>query len=79
MIDALRDGVIAGAALDVFHREPLPSSSPLWHLDNVILTPHLTGGMEDYMARATTIFCENLARYLAGEPLRNVYDPGRGY
>ena len=79
LIDALREGVIAGAALDVFHREPLPSSSPLWELGNVILTPHLTGGMEDYMARATTIFCDNLARYLAGEPLRNVYDPARGY
>ena len=79
LIEALREGVIAGAALDVFHREPLPPDSPLWQLDNVILTPHLTGGPADYAARATAMFCDNLARYLAGEPLHNVYDPARGY
>lgn len=79
LIEALRDGVIGGAALDVFHREPLPPESPLWQLDNVLLTPHLTGGPEDYAARATEMFCDNLARYLRGEPLHNVYDPARGY
>lgn len=79
LIAALRERAIAGAALDVFEREPLPSSSPLWELDNVILTPHVTGGVEDYAARATDILCGNLARYLAGAPLRNVYDPARGY
>ncbi len=79
MVAALREGVIGGAALDVFHREPLPPDSALWQLDNVILTPHLTGGPADYAARATSMFCDNLARYLAGEPLRNVYDPSRGY
>lgn len=79
LIGALRERAIAGAALDVFRREPLPSSSPLWELDNVILTPHVTGGVEDYAARATDILCGNLARYLAGAPLRNVYDPARGY
>ena len=79
LIEALREGVIGGAALDVFHREPLPPESPLWQLDNVILTPHLTGGPADYAARATAMFCDNLARYLAGEPLHNVYDPARGY
>ncbi|MDE2696076.1 MAG: hypothetical protein OXH97_06105 [Chloroflexota bacterium] len=79
LIDALREGGIGGAALDVFHREPLPPESPLWGLDNVILTPHLTGGPGDYAARATAMFCDNLARYLTGEPLHNVYDPARGY
>ena len=79
LIEALRDGVIAGAALDVFAREPLSSDSPLWDLDNVIITPHVTGGVEDYNARATEIFCDNLAHDLAGEPLRNVVDPDRGY
>ena len=79
LIEALRTGTIAGAALDVFEREPLARSSPLWELDNVILTPHVTGGVEDYHARATAIFCANLARYLAGEPLHNVVDPARGY
>jgi phosphoglycerate dehydrogenase-like enzyme len=79
LIEALRDGAIAGAALDVFEREPLASTSPLWQLDNVILTPHVTGGVEDYNARATAIFCDNLRRYVAGEPLQNVVDPARGY
>jgi phosphoglycerate dehydrogenase-like enzyme len=79
LIEALRDGTIAGAALDVFEREPLVRASPLWDLDNVILTPHVTGGVEDYHARATAIFCANLWRYLAGEPLENVVDPARGY
>ena len=79
LIEALRAGTIAGAALDVFEREPLARSSPLWDLDNVILTPHVTGGVEDYNARATAIFCANLARYVRGEPLENVVDPARGY
>ena len=79
LIDALRARTIAGAALDVFEREPLPSDSPLWQLDNVILTPHVTGGVEDYSGRATEIFCSNLERYLRGEPLENVVDPSKGY
>ena len=79
LIEALRDGVIAGAALDVFDREPLPADSPLWALDNVILTPHISGGNENYNEVATSIFCDNLRRYLAGEPLHNIVDPDRGY
>lgn len=79
LIEALHEGVIAGAALDVFEREPLPADSPLWGLDNVILTPHISGGNENYNEVATSIFCDNLRRYLDGEPLRNVVDPDRGY
>ena len=79
LIEALREGVIAGAALDVFEREPLPPESPLWELDNVIITPHITGGVENYNELATSIFCDNLRRYLDGEPLRNIVDPDRGY
>lgn len=79
LIEALRDGVIAGAALDVFYREPLPADSPLWELDNVILTPHISGGNENYNEVATSIFCDNLRRYLAGEELHNIIDPDRGY
>src|SRR5581483_560591 len=79
LVRALREGWIAGAALDVFEREPLPAESPLWELENVILTPHISGGTEIYNQRAVDIFADNLRRYLAGEPLRNVVDPARGY
>jgi phosphoglycerate dehydrogenase-like enzyme len=79
LIAALKDGTIAGAGLDVFEREPLPPESELWDLENVILSPHVSGGTEIYNLRATRIFTENLRRYLAGEPLVNVVDPERGY
>jgi len=79
LIGALREGVIAGAALDVFEREPLPPESPLWEMENVIITPHISGGTEIYNRRATEIFTRNLRRYLDGEPLENVVDPERGY
>ena len=79
LIRALREGWIAGAALDVFDKEPLPADSPLWDMENVILTPHISGGTEIYNQRAVTIFADNLRRYLAGEPLQNVVDPARGY
>ncbi|HXH22198.1 MAG TPA: D-2-hydroxyacid dehydrogenase [Dehalococcoidia bacterium] len=79
LIAALREGTIAGAGLDVFEREPLPPESELWDLDNVILSPHISGGTEIYNKRATAIFCDNLRRFLAGQPLMNVVDPERGY
>ena len=79
LVDALREHRIAGAALDVFEREPLPEDSPLWDLDNVVISPHVSGGTEIYNQRAVDIFADNLRRYLAGEPLRNVVDPARGY
>jgi phosphoglycerate dehydrogenase-like enzyme len=67
LIEALRERKIAGAALDVFWEEPLPADSPLWGLDNVIITPHV-GGMSDiYIRQAVEIFRENLRRYLKGE------------
>ena len=76
---ALREEWIAGAALDVFEKEPLPEDSSLWGLENVIITPHMAGGSERYMERAVALFADNLRRYLAGEPLRNVVDLERGY
>jgi phosphoglycerate dehydrogenase-like enzyme len=79
LIAALRDGTIAGAALDVFEQEPLPEDSPLWDMENVLITPHISGGTEIYSKRATEIFVRNLRHYLAGEPLENVVDPARGY
>ncbi len=79
LIQALRARRIAGAALDVFEHEPLRSDSPLYELDNVILTPHVSGASPRYMDRAVPLFCENLARYLRGAPLQNLVDPERGY
>jgi phosphoglycerate dehydrogenase-like enzyme len=79
LVQALREGWIAGAGLDVFEKEPLPDDSPLWELENAIVSPHISGGTEIYNRRAVEIFADNLRRYLAGDPLRNVVDPVRGY
>jgi phosphoglycerate dehydrogenase-like enzyme len=79
LVEALRDGHLAGAALDVFEKEPLPEESPLWGLDNVIVSPHATDNVGDLDGLQTELFCENLRRYLAGEPLKNVLDKGLMY
>jgi phosphoglycerate dehydrogenase-like enzyme len=79
LVEALRRNAIAGAALDVFAEEPLPASSPLWALSNVILTPHVAGATPRYFERALALFIANLDRYLAGQPLRNLVDPALGY
>ena len=82
LIEALREGRIRGAALDVFEKEPLPPESELWDLPNVILTPHSSGSTTLYMDRAIELFCDNLRRFLAGPGsggLRNILDPTRGY
>ena len=74
LVDALRDGTLAGAALDVFEQEPLPPESPLWELENVLVSPHDTARAPDEVARQVELFCDNLRRYLAGEELRNRVD-----
>lgn len=79
LIRALQEGWIGGAGLDVFETEPLPPDSPLWKLDNVILSPHVAGFTPHYDDRASDLFAENLRRYLAGEPLLNELDKDRGY
>ncbi|MBI2912308.1 MAG: D-2-hydroxyacid dehydrogenase [Chloroflexi bacterium] len=79
LLRALKEGWIAGAALDVFQREPLPPESEFWGMENVIVTAHVSGGTPRYMQLAVDLFCDNLRRYLAGEPLRNVVDIRRGY
>jgi phosphoglycerate dehydrogenase-like enzyme len=79
LVRALRRGWIGGAGLDVFEVEPLPSDSPLWELDNVILTPHVSGFTPHYDDRAVELFAENLRRYLAGEPLLNLVNREMGY
>jgi phosphoglycerate dehydrogenase-like enzyme len=76
---ALRDGRLGGAVLDTFVEEPLPPGSPLYDLPNVILTPHTSWSSTRVMDRSVDLFCDNLRRYAAGEPLRNVVDPSAGY
>ena len=79
LLDALRTGELAGAALDVFAREPLPSDSPFWDMPNVLVTPHSMSTAANENARLTDLFCENLRAYSEGRPLRNVIDWERGY
>jgi len=79
LIRALQEGWIAGAGLDVCAVEPLPATSPLWDMENVIITAHYAGATPLYDARAMPIFLDNLQRYLAGQPLHNVVDKQLGY
>lgn len=77
--EALRDGRLAGAGLDVCKTEPLPPESPLWDVPNLVITPHCAGLSPGRTRRLTEFFCENLRRYFDGEPLRNVVDREKGY
>lgn len=79
LISALAAGKIAGAALDVTEEEPLPATSPLWNLDNVIISPHISGNSTRYDEKAATLFAENLKRYVEKRPLLNALDRKRGY
>jgi phosphoglycerate dehydrogenase-like enzyme len=79
LVEALERRRIAGAGLDVFEQEPLAAASPLWRLDNVILTPHVSGVTPRYFDRFAPILAENLRRWMDGRPLLNQYDPARGY
>ncbi|MDR1816189.1 MAG: D-2-hydroxyacid dehydrogenase [Clostridiales Family XIII bacterium] len=78
LVDALRAGEIAGAALDAAEAEPLSADSPLWDMDNVVLTPHCSGDGESLMDRSVDQFCDLLRRYEAGEPLYNLIDLKKG-
>jgi phosphoglycerate dehydrogenase-like enzyme len=79
LLRALRDGRIGGAVLDTFLEEPLPPSSPFYELDNVIVTPHTSWSSGRVLDRSVELFCDNLRRFAAGEPLMNVVDPEAGY
>ncbi len=79
LAEALRERKIAGAALDVAQREPLPADSPLWDLDNLLLTPHTAAAAEKLWSRHAELLLENLRRWFAGEPLLNRVDRQRGY
>jgi phosphoglycerate dehydrogenase-like enzyme len=79
LIEALKARSIAGALLDVTETEPLPTDSPLWDMDNVLLTSHYAGMHPSYGELALNLALDNLRRYEKGEPLRNVINKERGY
>ena len=79
LIDALVSGRLAGAALDVFAQEPLPESSPLWELENVIVSPHTSALSWHENERIVELFADNLRRYLGGEELRSRVRPSVFY
>ncbi len=79
LIEALKQGWIAGAGLDTFENEPLPENSELWNFKNVIITPHIAGDTPHYPERLTNIFTENLNRFIHKQPLINVVDKNLGY
>ncbi len=79
LVEALASGRIAGAALDVFETEPLPADSPLWAMDNVLVSPHMSGDIVGWRDALVDLFAENLALFRDGRELRNVVDKARGY
>jgi len=79
LLQALEEGLIGGAGLDVTPQEPLPQDSPLWDMKNAIITPHVAGGSPLRMDRTVDLFCENLKRFLAGERMISVIDKRKGY
>jgi phosphoglycerate dehydrogenase-like enzyme len=79
LIECLTEGRIAGAGLDVTKVEPLPEDDPLWDTPRLVITPHIAGWSNDRSRSVVRFFCENLTRYKAGEPLRNLVDQQQGY
>ncbi|MCM3089198.1 D-2-hydroxyacid dehydrogenase [Bhargavaea ginsengi] len=81
LIEALESGRPAAAVLDVFETEPLPADSPLWNMENVTVSPHISSHSGKYVERALEIFMPNLRAYLEGQAdkMQNRVDPERGY
>jgi phosphoglycerate dehydrogenase-like enzyme len=79
LLEALQQKRLGGAALDVFHEEPLSPTNPLWRQPNLIVTPHIGGMSSNYDKRAMALFYENMKRYLTNTPLFNCFNPNRGY
>lgn len=79
LLEALEREKLAGAVLDVFETEPMPADSPFWDRPDVLVTPHSCAIFRGWERKTFGWFCDNLARYLAGEHLTNVVDPARGY
>lgn len=77
--EALENGVIRGAALDVYETEPLPAEHPLWRRPDVLLTPHVAGAGPHSEERRFAVILENAKRFAAGEPLINVVDKKNWY
>jgi phosphoglycerate dehydrogenase-like enzyme len=80
LVEALRTAALSGAILDVYDPEPLPESSLLWRVDNLLLTPHVTSDdLDNYLPKTFDLVFANAARLMRGEPLVNIVDPARGY
>lgn len=79
LVTALREGRIAGAALDVVDEEPLPAEHPLWTLPDVMITPHNSGDVVGWRDALVTLFADNFVRWAEGRPLDNVVDTSLGY
>jgi len=79
LVRALKEGWIAGAGLDVFDTEPLPSGNELWELPNVVISPHIAGSVDTRSPKIVGLFCNNLKRYLAGQQLINIVDKEKGF
>jgi phosphoglycerate dehydrogenase-like enzyme len=76
---ALIEKRIAGAFLDVFLQEPLPADHPFWAIENLFITPHNSFASPKNMDRISTLFCDNLRRFIQGDPLVNVINKAKGY
>ena len=79
LVEALENGFIKGAGLDVVPQEPLPNNHVLWNLPNVIITPHSAGGSPHRLDRSVDLFCSNLKSLIESKPLENVIDKSKGY
>ncbi len=79
LVAALQNRTIAAAGLDVASQEPLPPENPLWKLDNVLITPHISGVTDQLWEREAELLLDNLERWFGGQPLRNRVDLSRGY
>jgi phosphoglycerate dehydrogenase-like enzyme len=79
LVEALQDGRVRGAGIDVTDPEPLPTGHPLWSMPNVILTPHYGGVHPGYNEEAFAVFCANLERWVRGQPLQDLVDKSAGY
>jgi phosphoglycerate dehydrogenase-like enzyme len=79
LVEALKRGSVAGAALDVFETEPLPKDHPLWDMESVIITPHVAGNSPTVASNHLAVMLANIGRFRAGQPLLNVVDKERWF